>query len=57
MSNNNYIRSITALVPKYSRNSNEILRNEFLYEGARPSDADPADYQRVRYGQRAVRLG
>jgi len=47
-----YIRSISAKVPKYTRNSNEILRNEFLYEGGRPSYVDPADYS---YGQRTVK--
>lgn len=57
MSYTNYIRSISALVPNYSRNSNEILRNDLRYEGAAPSDADPADYQRVRYGRGAVRIG
>lgn len=57
MSHTNYIRSISAMVPKYSRNSNEILRNERLYEGAYPSDADPADYVSVSSLKKAVRLG
>lgn len=57
MSHINYIRSLSNSVPKYSRNSNEILRNERLYEGCHEIDADPADYQRFHYGQKAVRLG
>lgn len=52
MSHDTYIRSISEKVPKNTRNSNEILRNERLYEGGRPSDADHADYS---YGKRAVK--
>lgn len=39
-----YIRSVSERVPFYARNCNEILTNEFLYEGDAPNDADPADY-------------
>lgn len=39
-----YIRSIHDNVSLYTRNCNEILTQEYLYEGGSPSDADPADY-------------
>lgn len=51
MSNDTYIRIISDRVPNYTRNFNEIVTNEYLYEGGRPSDADPADYS---YGKRGV---
>lgn len=44
MSEQSYIRSMHDNVSIYTRNFNDILSAELLYEGDSPVDADPADY-------------